>query len=285
MWANGSMVAPGDPLVAPTHHGFTVGDGVYETLGVRGGVPFAVTRHLARLADALARTGLGAVSDESLRRGLSEVIAAGGGATTRLRITVASGVGPPGLPRGAGPLTVTIMGADGVRPPTCRAIRVPWRRNEFSPLAGVKTISAGDNAVIFAYAASKGADEAFLANTRGHLCEAISANVFIEHDGEVLTPPLASGCLPGVARSLALEWGREAGLPIRAAEVGELDYSVVDRVAGRSAAAAVSSSTRGLQQVTVFDGVDVVPGALLGQLKALWDKRAQEDLDPAPAVG
>ena len=175
------------------------------------------------------------------------------------------------------------MGSPSIRPATCRAIRVPWRRNEYSPLAGVKTTSSGENALMFAHAASRGADEAILGNGQGELCEAISANVFVEVDGEILTPPLASGCLPGIARALALEWGAAQGLPVRVALSGELRYDdVLARIAGRAGALAVTSVTRGVQQVTVLDGAGVHSGPLLGSLSALWEERANADADPAP---
>ncbi len=282
VWHAGRIVGPTEALISPLNHGYTVGDGVYETIAIRGGRPFALTRHLARLSESLTRTGLGKYNDEALPAAISAVIAAGEGRLTRLRITLTAGNGGAGLQRTAGPLTMTVVGSEGSRPTTCKAIRVPWRRNEYSPLVGIKTTSSGGNALMFAYAASRGADEAILGNSQGDLCEAISANVFVEADSQILTPPLASGCLPGVARALALEWGAQAGLPIRAAQPGELRYDeVVSRVAARSASIAISSATRGIQQVTVFDGVDVQPGPTLGRLKTLWEQRAEADPDPA----
>ena len=283
VWHNGAIVQQGEGLISPLNHGFTVGDGVYETLSVRGRRPFALTRHLARLQSSLERTGLGKYNHEAVHAGIAAVMAAGEGRTTRLRITLTSGIGAPGLRRTAGPLTMTIVGSEGNPPATCRAIRVPWRRNEYSPLAGVKSTSSGGNALMFAYAASRGADEAILGNTQGDLCEAIAANVFLERNGEVLTPPLASGCLPGVARALALEWGAAEGLPLRTAAPGELRYDeVMAGIAGRAGALAVTSVTRGVQQVTILDGVDVSPGPLLGRLKTLWEQRANADPDPVP---
>jgi len=281
VWHGGRILQQGDNVISPLNHGFTVGDGVYETVSVRGGRPFALTRHLARLQDALVRTGLGKYNDEALDAGIAAVLEAGEGRVGRLRITLTSGIGVAGLQRTAGPLTMTIVGTEATRMATCKAIRVPWRRNEYSPLVGIKTTSSGGNALMFAYAAARGADEAILANTEGDLCEAISANVFVEMDGQVLTPPIASGCLPGVARGLAVEWGAAAGLPVRIADPGELRYDdVAGRVAGRSASIAITSATRGLQQVTVFDGVDVVPGPTLGKLKTLWEQRADAEPDP-----
>jgi branched-chain amino acid aminotransferase len=286
VWHDGRVLEQAEGAISPLNHGFTVGDGVYETIAVRGHRPFALTRHLARLQASLARTGLGEYNAEALHAGIAAVLAAGEGRTTRLRITLTSGSGAPGLQRAAGPLTMAIMGSEGSPQATCHAIRVPWRRNEYSALAGIKTTSAGGNALMFAHAAARGADEAILANTQGHLCEAISANVFVERNGEILTPPLASGCLPGIARGLALEWGTTAGIPVRVAQVGELRYDdVMAGIAGRAGAIAVTSATRGVKQVTILDGFDVNAGPLLGELKTLWEQRADADPVPAPLPG
>src|SRR3954451_5926865 len=50
-WVNGSLLDdPETPAVAVTDHGFTVGDGVFEAVKIVDGQPFALTRHLDRLA-------------------------------------------------------------------------------------------------------------------------------------------------------------------------------------------------------------------------------------------
>src|SRR5690606_39947823 len=125
-------------------------------------------------------------------------------------------------------------------------------------------------------------DEALVANAHCHLCEGTGSNVFIERAGEIVTPPLASGCLPGITRGLALEWGAKAGLPVRVAAPGELEMTVLDEVVAGTAFAAVTSSTRHVQPLAALDGLEVAPGPLLRRLAAEFDRRAVADLDPAP---
>ena len=177
------------------------------------------------------------------------------------------------------------MGGPGVRPPVCHAVRSPWNRHERSPLAGVKTISAAENVVIGNYAREKGADEALIANTHGHLCEGTGTNVFIERRGEVLTPPLASGCLAGVTRGLVLEWGARSGLPVRVAAPGELAMTALEEVTHGDAFASVTSTTRGVQSISRLDGVDVAPGPILTRLAALFEQFASAEPDPPPPRG
>ena len=280
VWAGGSLRDPDEAIVSSLDHGLTVGDGIFETMTVRDGRVFAPTRHLARLAYGADRMGFGAIDTDALRGAVDEVMKAGRGAVTRLRITVTSGPGPMGSARGDGPLTTVVVGIDAARPRMCHAVRAPWRRNERGALTGVKSTSYAENAVMVAYARDKGGDEAIVANTQGHLCEGTATNVFLERAGEIVTPPLASGCLAGITRGLALEWGAMAGLPVRATAPGELTMSVLDEVIAGDAHLAVTSSTRGVQHVSTLDGHALEPGPLLRKLSAQFELRAEAEPDP-----
>jgi branched-chain amino acid aminotransferase len=101
---------------------------------------------------------------------------------------------------------------------------VPWPRNERSAVAGLKTTSYAENVRALAHATTRGCTEALFATTTGLLCEGTGSNVFVVHDGRLLTPTLATGCLAGVTRALVLETtdAVEADVPIAAlAEVTE----------------------------------------------------------------
>lgn len=286
VWCNGSLRNPDEPMISVLDHGLTVGDGVFETCGVLDGQAFALTRHLDRLARSAAGLGVDLPADAEIRRGVAEVLAAlpaeEPGQATRLRITVTAGPGPLGSARtpGATP-TLVVAAASGPASVDARVVRVPWVRNERSAVAGLKTTSYAENVVALAYAKERGADEALLANTVGELCEGTAANVFVERDGEVLTPPLSSGCLGGITRDLVLLWGQEVGLAVREAAAGELGYDDVlaDVEAGR-ASLAISGSVRGPVPVVALDGTATVPGALLAELCALYAARVSDDLDP-----
>ena len=281
VWAGGRLRAPEEALITAGDHGLTVGDGVFETLEVVDGRAFALTRHLRRLAYSAARIGMAPIDMDDLRTGIGTVLAEADG-LTRVRITVTSGPGPMSSARGEGPHTVVVVATDAPALTECRAVRVPWRRNERSPLAGVKSTSYAENVVMMEFARSHGADEALMANTHGHLCEGTASNVLVEIDGEIVTPPLAAGCLAGITRGLALEWGADAGIPIRAAGVGELGMGVLDAALEGKAFLAVTSSTRRVQPLASLDGVELATGPLLARLSEAFDARAARDSDPAP---
>src|SRR5690606_38964721 len=137
--------------------------------------------------------------------------------------------------------------------------------------------SYAENVVALAAATEYGADEALLANTRGELCEGTGSNIVVERDGELLTPPLDSGCLAGITRELLLEWGAAAGLPVREAT---LPFDVLDDVVQGRAYAALTSSTRNVSPLAALDGQDVSAGELCLAAQELFARKQTEDLDP-----
>jgi branched-chain amino acid aminotransferase len=279
VWSQGRLRDPEAPLLSALDHGVTVGDGVFETCGVVGGRAFALTRHLARLTRSATGIGLPAPDLDEVRTGIEAVLASRGD-LGRLRITVTAGLGPLGSGRLPSRQTILVSAGPAAPPTPVRAVRVPWVRNERSAVAGLKTTSYVENAVLLAWAQARGADEAVLANTVGDLCEGTATNVYVERDGALLTPPLSSGCLGGITRELVLEWSTEAGLPVREAVDGELPYSVLDEVVAGRATLAVTGSVRTVVPVVALDGVPTGVGPVTEEVRRLYEAREADDIDP-----
>jgi branched-chain amino acid aminotransferase len=284
IWAEGRLVGSDEAALSAVDHGITVGDGVFETCTVLDGQVFAMTRHLARLRRSALGLGLEAPDEQKVRDGVAAVLGAAvaeeGAFDGRLRITVTAGVGPLGSMRVPGAQTVVVAAQDGAMAPTSHSARSPWPRNERSPIAGLKTTSYAENVVALADAKAKGADESIMPNTLGALCEGTGSNVFVERGGELLTPVLESGCLAGITRALALEWGAEAGLPVREAGANELPFTVLDDVTAGAAQLALTSSGRNVQPVTALDGVPVKAGEVTLALRDVFETFCRERLDP-----
>lgn len=276
VWVDGSFHDPEQPAISAIDHGLTVGDGVFETCQVIDGQAFALTRHLRRLVRSATGLGLAAPDLDLIRVGVAEVLARRPD-LGRLRITVTAGVGPLGSTRSPGRQTVVVVAGPVARPHPIRTVRVPWVRNERSPLAGLKTTSYADNVVALAAATAVGADEAWLANTRGELCEGTGSNVFVEIDDELVTPPLSAGCLAGITRELVLQWAAEEGLPVRE---GTLPWQVLDEVVAGRAGLALAGSIRTFVPVVELDGTALATFPLTRQVTDLYRRRAAEQIDP-----
>ena len=196
-WADGGIVPAGAAAVSPVDHAVIVGDGVFETLKVVNGTPFALTRHLGRLKRSADGLGLPEPDDALVRTAVAETLTADPEAG-RLRITWSSGPGPLGSDRGGGPGTLLVASSPGtVWPEAVQVHLCEWTRNERGALTGLKTTSYAENVRALEAAHQRGASEALLANTQGRLCEGTGTNVFLVVDGVLVTPPLSSGCLAG----------------------------------------------------------------------------------------
>ncbi|SDS47452.1 branched-chain amino acid aminotransferase [Paraoerskovia marina] len=279
IWVGGVLVDATQPSVSAVDHGVTVGDGVFETCRVDDGAPFALTRHLARLRRSAEGLGLDAPDDGTIRCAVREVLAAAPDAG-RLRITVTAGLGPLGSQRTPGEQTIVVAASEAGASRPARVVRAPWVRNERSAVAGLKTTSYAENVVALRYASERGGDEAVLANTHGELCEGTGSNVFVERGGELLTPPLSSGCLAGITRELLLEWAADDGLAVREAEAGELGFEVLDDVLDGRAQLLITNSVRDAQAVTSLDGVDLEAGPVSLAAEQLFARRRAAQVDP-----
>src|SRR6476469_7684484 len=96
---NGELSELEAARVSPLDHGLVVGDGVFETRRVYGGVPFAWTRHLQRLRASSTGLGLSPPDADELRVAADAVLEAKRLPEARLRITMTRGPAPPGSRR------------------------------------------------------------------------------------------------------------------------------------------------------------------------------------------
>jgi branched-chain amino acid aminotransferase len=272
VWINGSLFPDDEARISIFDHGLVVGDGVFETVKVADGVPFALTRHLARLARSAAGLGLAEPDLAQIRAGaLAVVEASEPAALARMRITVTGGIAPLGSERAGSPLTAIVaLGAMKAPAAFCDVTTVPWPRNEHGALSGLKTTSYGENVRALAYAAEHGGSEAIFPNTAGNLCEGTGTNVFVVSGGQLLTPPLSAGCLAGVTRALVIEWSGavEQELPLSA--LAEADEAFL------------TGTTRDVQPIRYVDGrpLPAAPGAVTSKAVEVFAMRAAESSDP-----
>ncbi len=274
VWIDGALVDAADAVVPYDDHAVTVGDGVFETIKLTDGRPFALTRHLTRLARSLDAMRLPHPDPDELDRAVRAVSSAHG-ADGFLRVTVTGGPGPLGSPRHDGPSRLIVAVRPGeIRVDPTDVVVVAWTRNEHGALAGVKSTSYGENVIALAHASDLGASEAIFANTVGELCEGTGSNVFLEIDGRLVTPPLSSGCLAGVNRELLLE--------VLGPRCVERDVPIA--ALGAASEAFLTSTSREVQPIRAVDGTELAecPGPLTRFARAAWlaEYGPGTDLDP-----
>lgn len=258
IWCNGAFIPDGEARIAITDRGFTLADGIFETLRASGDAPLWLAEHLKRLRTSAQFLGLHIAHDDSeIEAAIVRLLNGNGFAESAVRITLTRGpTSRRGLWSSDNPdhptLLVTVAPA-GKMPPQNVVICRSTRRNEHSPLSGVKSLNYGDNILARREAIQKGAGDALMLNTEGHVACATVGNVFFRLDGAWTTPMLSSGILPGIARAKIIPrlHARERTLTER--DIAQADAAFISNSLACTSISAIEG--RSLQQSALPDSI------------------------------
>ena len=236
--------------LSPGQVGLLSGWGVFSTLRVADGVLFAFERHWARMKrDATAMHVPLPEDSEAVRGKLIELIEANGAYNCTLRLVVVRNGGGmwtgPSNGREGDVIALTAASKDWGE-----GVKLAYQENArhaACPFAGTKILSWAANLTWLETAQQRGFDEVILLNERGEVAECTSANIFIANGNEVWTPPLTSGCLPGITRELLLSEAQAPGINVSARAITPRDLEAADEVF-------ITSTTRDLLPVLQVEG-------------------------------
>jgi branched-chain amino acid aminotransferase len=253
LWLNGALIPESDARIDPADRGFTLADGLFETIRADAGIPAHVPRHLDRLHQGAAVLGIPVPYADATIAAALEAVA--NTAACALRLTLTRGP----MPRGVLPVshaTPTLLITSGPLPPPLPPARLvvahSTRRNEHSPLSRLKSLNYGDSILARQEAAARDADDALLLNTRGDLAEATIASVFLVVDERLVTPRIEDGALPGVARALLLEAGRADERRINAADLSRASAGFLANALAVRQIASIDGRSLGLEESPSF---------------------------------
>ena len=262
LWLDGDRVAGDATHVSALDRGFTLADGLFETMLVRRGQIFRAARHLERLhyGASVLRIAL----PDNLERWLESAMreAARELDDAAVRLTVSRGIGSPGLaPRDAAAPTVVItVNRMPTFPPALRehglsALTATARRDERAATAGVKSLAYTEAIIALMRAHDEGADEAIFLDSDGHVSEASTSNAFVCSAGALATPPLSCGVLPGITREAIIELAPTLGLQVSERPLSPRELAEADE-------AFLTSSLRGIAPLVRIDGRAIGTGTV-----------------------
>jgi len=236
--------------LSPGQAGLLNGWGLFTTIRIHDGIPFAFERHWSRLERDAERTHCPfPFVAEAVRGQLALLLEANTVREGAARIyAIYNQVGfwrsNENFPR----VDLLLCSADlpSYREPSRLGLR-EFGRYASSPLAGVKVLSWLDNVWNYYEAQQAGFDEVVLLNERGEVAECTAANIFCVRGGRVATPPLSSGCLSGITRSVLLEIGASVGVEVKEAVLRPEDLYAADEVF-------ISSTNRSMLGVSEING-------------------------------
>jgi branched-chain amino acid aminotransferase len=120
-------------------------------------------------------------------------------------------------------------------------------RHAACEFSGAKILSWAMNLTWLETAQARGLDEVILLNEHGRVAECTSANIFASTGCQVWTPPVTSGCLPGITREVLLEEIRVPGIRIDEKVLTTAELESADEVF-------ITSTTRNLLPVLQIEG-------------------------------
>lgn len=288
---NGHLLPVEEARLSPGQEGLINGWGIFTTLRVFRGRPFAFVRHWRRLRRDAIRLHIPlALDPEQLCSDILEVVRANQVQDGAVRVYIVwnrTGMWHSDEPFPEIDVIITSAPLPTYQEPARLDLREHCR-HAASPLAGVKTIAWLDNVWNLYEANRRGFDEVVLLNERGEVAECVSANIFAVRSPAVLTPPLSSGCLAGITREVLLEIAPPAGVTIREEVLQPEDLYAADEVF-------LTSTNRALLSVGEIAGrkIPVARGPAVRTLEELFAAYMAEDtarpLDsvtsPAPPSG
>ncbi len=219
VWVDGRRLPPEGAHISARDRGFTLADGVFETMKMRQGSVFRLDRHLDRIAASLRTLSIPQPSE--LREWVDEAVRAAHAPEASVRLTVTRGVASGGVAAPADPSPTVVV---TVAPPPAFGTAIyegglaasiaSGRRNEHAMTAGLKTLAYTDAVAALIEARASGADEVLFLDTAGHCSEASASNLFAVVDGRLTTPPTTCAALPGITRATVIECAPDLGLPV-----------------------------------------------------------------------
>lgn len=205
---NGCLVKDTEACIRSTDRGFTLGDGLFETISVNSYRLLRLPAHLQRLRTGVRLLNISLlISDNELVKYLTTTLAANNLCTGVLRLTISRGATslrgllPP--PPSQSVIPTVLITADPCLPairPIRAIISSVTRRNQHSLLSRIKSLNCLDNILARQEAHSRGNEDAILLNMDGRLAETTVANIFLVVNNKILTPKVEDGALPGIMR-------------------------------------------------------------------------------------
>jgi branched-chain amino acid aminotransferase len=277
---DGELRAPGAQLVSVFDRGFLYGDSVFETLRTYAGEPFGLTEHIDRLARSAALVFIELpVARTTLEAEVRAAVAAGQNPESYVRVMVTRGQGALGLDPGLAerPTRVIIVQplvtppehhySEGVAAITYRT----QRQADATSAVGAKVGNYLVSVLAMREASRVGAVEALIVDARGAVLEGGTSNVFLVHDGRLITPDVSAGILPGITRAHVLEVAQALGVTVELRTPTVSEAQAADELF-------ITSSIRELMPVVRLDDRSIgkgKPGPVFARLRAAFRARVR----------
>ena len=279
---NGRWTKIENAKISVLDRGFTLGDGLFETLRIYGGKIFRLNLHLDRfwISSKAMKIAL-PYSLEELESILKHTVKKNNLTDGFIRITLTRGAGPANQPISlAGPPNLAIIAQTHEVLPKkyyLKGVCVILFPDTAQSTAGlkirVKTCNYLSSIMLKDIVVKKGAFEAILLKGSNKITGGTFSNLFIVKDGIVKTPPLSRWVLSGVTRKVVLEISRK--IKIKCLETNLKSEDIL-----QSDETFLTNTRYEILPVTFANGVQIgsgKPGSFTRRLRRKYLKIVEEE--------
>jgi branched-chain amino acid aminotransferase len=241
---NGELVAWPDATVHVLTHALHYGTGVFEGMRcyetARGPAIFRPREHFERL-ERSAKIFMMEIpySIDELVEATRDLIRANELMSCYVRPIAFRGYGEMGVNPERSPIDVTIAvwpwGAYLGEEALAHGVRMTvssWRRHDQNIIPPQAKVTGAyiNSSMAKLEAVRAGYDEAIMLNPHGFVSEATGENLFVVLQGEILTPPLGAGPLPGITRNSVIQMAADLGMPVKERQIARADLYTADEI-------------------------------------------------------
>ncbi|MCX5616077.1 aminotransferase class IV [Bombella sp. TMW 2.2559] len=250
LWLNSDLLPADSPVITAQDRGLLLGDGLFETMQLRNRQASFLDAHLTRLEEGCRILRLPAPSRETVEAALDRLIAANNLTDGSARVTLTRGTGPRGLTPPAKPHTTLLITTAPLPEQPAAPVRLhvsAQRRDPQVVLNRVKSLNTLPAILARMDAREQGADDALWLTPEGEIAEATAANFLALMDGQVVTPPLSTGILPGISRARLLAASLCKERPLTETDIAKLQGAWLVTALSLTPIAAIGSQEIPLQ--------------------------------------
>ncbi len=231
-------------------HGLLYGDGVFEGIRAYNGIVFKLKEHIDRLYRSAHSMMLKIPKTKSeMTKAVLETLRKNNLKDAYIRLVVTRGVGDLGLdPRKCPKPTIVIitepilqLHSPEVKEKGITTV-IAWVKRDSvdATTHEIKSLNYLNSILGKIESNITGADEAICLNRAGFVCEGVGENIFIVKEGKLSTPPISSGALDGITRTVIINLAEKLGYEVTERNITPNEMFTADEVFFTGTAAEVT---------------------------------------------
>lgn len=263
VYVDGKFYPKSEAKVSVYDHGLLYGDGIFEGIRAYDGVVFKLKEHIDRLYRSAHTIMLQIpLTKDKMTEAVLETLKKNNLKTAYIRLIVTRGVGDLGLdPRKCPKPSIIIItepvielhGGEAKRKGVTTMISWVKRDPVDATSHEIKSLNYLNSILAKIEANTTGVDEAICLDKAGFVCEGVAENIFIVRNGEIFTPPVSTGALPGITREVIMKLAERLGYAVTERNITPNELFNADEVFFTGTAAEVTP-VREINRRKIGDG-------------------------------